>query len=93
MIRAMLVAGIAAAMLAGAPSIPAARAGGNCDPGDRIDNSTATQAKQKIEAAGYAQVQDLRKGCDNVWHSEGLKNGTEVHLALSPTGEVLPEGD
>ena len=93
MIRKMLVAGIAAAMLAGAPSIPAAWAAGNCDPGDHIDGSTATQAKRTIEAAGYAQVQDLRKGCDNFWHSEALKNGTEVHLALSPTGQVLPEGD
>jgi len=94
MIRKTLIAGITvAAMLAGAPGIPAVRAAGNCDPGDRIDGSTAAQAKQKIEAAGYAQVHDLRKGCDNFWHGEAIKDGTESHVALSPAGQVLPEGD
>lgn len=64
-----------------------------CLPGAKIDKSTAPQAKAKIERAGYRQVHDLKKGCDNYWHGIATKDGNQTHVALSPEGKVVPEGD
>jgi len=66
---------------------------GNCEPGTKIDGSTATDARKKIEAAGYKEVGGLRKGCDNSWHANAEKDGAATHVVLNPQGLVLPEGD
>lgn len=77
--------------LIGPASFTAAQAA--CEPGDKIDATTADQAKKRAEGAGYTQVRMLRKGCDNVWHGTGMKGGSAVNLAVLPSGEVAPEGD
>jgi len=64
-----------------------------CEPGDRIDNTTAAMAKKRAESAGYSQVRMERKGCDNVWHGFAMKGGASMRVAVSPSGEVMPEGD
>lgn len=64
-----------------------------CDRGERLDNSTAAEAKRKIEAAGYSQARDLKKGCDNYWHAIVVKGGAPMRVVLSPQGEVLVEKD
>ncbi len=64
-----------------------------CAPGDRVDRSTAADARKKIEAAGYRNVGNLKKGCDNAWHGVAVKDGESVHVVLNPEGKVLPEGD
>jgi hypothetical protein len=99
--KKMMAQGIGAAALAatlmvapallGPASFTAAQAA--CEPGDRIDNTTAEMAKKRAESAGYSQVRMERKGCDNVWHGSGMKGGTAVRVAVSPSGEVMPEGD
>ena len=94
--RSMFYILIAAATLAVAsPTSSAQIAGkiGGCDPGDKIDATTAGQARKKIEAAGYRKVGDLKKGCDNSWHGTAEKDGGRVHIVLNPQGLVLPEGD
>ena len=63
-----------------------------CSAGDRIDGTTAGYAKEKFEAAGYGQVRDLRKGCDNFWHGKAIKDGVYVNDLLTPEGEVMQEG-
>lgn len=93
--------GIGAAMLAATlmiasalvapPSFTAAQAA--CEPGDRIDATTADQAKKKAESAGYTQVKMLRKGCDNTWHGTAMKGGAAVNVAVSASGDVNQEGD
>ena len=75
------------------PIAPAALAAGNCDPGDKLDSSTAADARKKLEAAGYSQVRDLKKGCDNVWHAKAVKDGGAVNLALTPDGQIRRETD
>jgi hypothetical protein len=89
-----------AAVLALAVLSPAAHAQtanaeqpGGCAPGDRVDRSTAADARKKIEAAGYQRVSGLKKGCDNAWHGVAVKDGEPVHVVLNPEGKVLPEGD
>jgi hypothetical protein len=64
-----------------------------CGPQDVLDNTTVAETKQKIEAAGYSEPTELRKGCDNFWHASALKNGNKVLLVVTPTGEVIEEGD
>jgi hypothetical protein len=61
-------------------------------PDARIDGSTAEQAKRKIEAAGWQDVRELRKGYDAVWHALALNDGVRRRVALTPDG-VFPEGD
>jgi peptidase YpeB-like protein len=93
----LIVFAASAAFLAAAPVVLPATAQtqmrNNCDPGDKLDSSTLPQAKKKMEAAGYTQVKDLRKGCDNYWHASAMKSGSEVFIVLSPAGQVMQEGD
>ena len=64
-----------------------------CDPGDKLDKTTATQTRQKLEKAGYTKIRDLRKGCDNTWHAKATKDGTEQNVAVLPNGTVVKKGD
>jgi hypothetical protein len=87
-----LAAAIAGALIAGPmPIVHSAHAA--CDAGDKIDKSTVSDARKKIEAAGYRKVNDLKKGCDNYWHAKAEKNGAAVFVVLSPQGEVMQEAD
>jgi len=84
------------ALSAQAPFVGEARAqqmSNNCDPSDHLDGSTIPTARQKFEAAGYGQVHDLMKGCDNYWHAHAMKGGVAVNVVLSPDGNVMTEGD
>lgn len=93
--------GVGAAMLAvslmivpvlmGPPSFTTAQAA--CEPGDKIDATTAEQAKKRAEAAGFTAVKMVRKGCDNTWHGTGMKGGAAVNIAVSSSGQVNQEGD
>jgi hypothetical protein len=65
-----------------------------CEAGDRIDGTTVADARKKIEAAGYRQVRDLVKGCDNFWHASAVsKDGTPGNVLVTPQGEVWPDGN
>ncbi|MDY0882554.1 hypothetical protein ACFPL7_06310 [Dongia soli] len=65
-----------------------------CEAGDRIDSTTAADARKKIEAAGYRQVRNLVKGCDNFWHASAVsKDGGQGSVVVTPKGEVWPEGN
>jgi len=76
----------------GQPIVRAAQAS-ECNASDGIDGSSADSAKKKMEAAGFNQIQNLRKGCDNFWHGSAAKNGAAVNIVLSPQGQVTIEGD
>ena len=65
-----------------------------CEAGTKIDGTTAEQTKKRIEAAGYTQVKDLQKGCDNVWHGTAVnKDGVGGNVMVTPQGQVMPEGN
>jgi hypothetical protein len=87
----------AAALVIGGASVElraanVARTSG-CEAGDMIDGSTAAQAKAKIERAGFRQVRNLQKSCDNFWHGIAVKDGSESNIVLTPQGQALREGD
>ena len=87
----ILVGSAAVAQDASAPT-PAVP-GPGCHFGEVIDGSTADDARRKIEAAGFADVRDLRKSCDNFWHGKATFAGRAVNVALSPSGKVMLESD
>lgn len=92
MLHILAVVAALMALSSGAPAQITGKVGG-CEPGDKINSTTAAQARKKIEAAGYRKVGDLKKGCDNSWHGTAEKDGGRVHVVLNPQGLVLPEGD
>jgi hypothetical protein len=63
----------------------------NCASNETIDGSTADQAKQKLEAAGYTDITGLNKGCDNVWHAQARSSGNPVNVMVAPDGSVNQE--
>ncbi len=83
---------VAFTIVSAAPTIGSAFAQ-NCSATDKINGTTADDAKKRMEAAGYAQVQDLRKGCDNAWHGSAIKDGTRVNVVWNAEGAVLTEGN
>ena len=91
--RILFPAALIVSLAAGLAPQFASNARASCEIGDRIDSSTADQARKRFEAAGYRQVQDLRKGCDNYWHGRAMEGGMQVNVALSPQGQIIPEGD
>jgi hypothetical protein len=76
-----------------APGASLVRAASECEATDKIDGSTAAMATKKMEGAGFHDVRDLKKGCDNFWHGIAVKDGIESHVSLTPQGEVMREGD
>ena len=94
--RALGIAVLSASVLV-APTIVAPKAltaaQAACLPGERIDGRTADMAKRQAESAGYRNVQMEHKGCDNVWHGIATRDGSNTRFAVSPGGEVMPEGN
>lgn len=64
-----------------------------CAPGVKIDKSTVADARKDMQKAGYTDVRDLKKGCDNYWHGVATKDGKQTHVVATPDGKVMPEGD
>ena len=64
----------------------------NCAPTDKIDGTTANDARKKMEGAGYTDITQLYKGCDNVWHGQARASGNAVNVMVGPDGVVRQEG-
>jgi hypothetical protein len=64
-----------------------------CEPGTKIDKSTVADARKEMQKAGYTDIHDLKKGCDNYWHGVATKDGKQTHVVAAPDGKVMPEGD
>lgn len=88
----LMAAALAAVAFGIGPQITAsALAQNNCEYGERIDGTTAADAKRKFAAAGFPTVRSLKKGCDNYWHGIAERNGQELGVVLSPEGTVMQE--
>jgi len=69
------------------------RAWAACDPGDKLDKTTADETRQKLQKAGYKNIRELRKGCDNTWHAKATKDGAEEAVAVLRDGTVVKEAE
>ena len=88
----LAVSAAALGLMAWSPVFGVTPASAACVAGDHIDSSTAQQAAKKMEQAGYTQVHELKKGCDNYWHAAAMGNGKQDEIVLSPQGTVMLEG-
>jgi hypothetical protein len=84
------VAGALALGLA-APMLGSSAAYAQCMHGERVDGTTADQARAKAQAAGFTNVVMNRKGCDSYWHGTANQGGARVGIVVSPAGQVLTE--
>ena len=94
---ALAMSGVAA--LAQAPAAnpdPATPATNNPDtnrpamPAKGANSFTESQAKTRIEANGFTNVNGLAKDNDGVWRGKGMKGGAAVDVALDYQGNVFP---
>jgi hypothetical protein len=60
-------------------------------PNTKGDHLTADEAREKIEAAGWHDVAELRKGRGELWHVLATKGGLRVRIVLFPNGRVRPQ--
>ncbi|MGO4573020.1 PepSY domain-containing protein [Microvirga sp. 2TAF3] len=49
---------------------------------------TEGQARSRIEAQGFANVSDLRKDGQGIWHGKAQRNGQDVEVMLDYRGNV-----
>ncbi|MBK8161414.1 MAG: hypothetical protein IPK59_22570 [Rhodospirillaceae bacterium] len=68
-------------------------AGSACGSDAVLDESTAAQARQRVEAVGYTDVKLLERECDNSWRATGIKGGERRNLIITPDGGVMPGGN
>jgi hypothetical protein len=64
-----------------------------CEASDRIDGTSAADARKEMNAAGYTNVTELKKGCGNFWNGLAMKDGVATHVSVSPQGVVRPGGE
>jgi hypothetical protein len=77
---------------AGAPAAaqpPAGREGETV----RIDASTPADARRALTAAGYSDIRGLRKGLDNFWHAQAVRDGVAVRVVVTPERRIIEEGE
>ena len=58
-------------------------------PVEGANSFTEGQAKERIEAKGYADVGPLTKGEDGVWTGTAMKDGKSVEVKLDFQGNIV----
>lgn len=58
-------------------------------PAPGANSFTESQAKSRIEAAGYSNVSGLTKDKDGIWRGKASKGGMTVDVALDYQGNVV----
>jgi len=64
-----------------------------CENGEKIDKTTVEDTRKRLEQAGYKNIRNWRKGCDNAWHATAIQDGAQVSVAVLPDGHIVKEGD
>lgn len=64
-----------------------------CEPGTVIDKTTVEATRDRLLKAGYKNPLHLRKGCDNTWHGEAIKDGAEINVAVLSNGRIVRDGE
>ncbi|WP_018236794.1 PepSY domain-containing protein [Ensifer sp. BR816] len=60
-------------------------------PVEGANSFTEAQAKERIEAAGYADVTGLKLDDKGVWQATAMKDGKSVSVALDYQGNVTAQ--
>jgi hypothetical protein len=59
-------------------------------PAAGANSFTETQARDRIEAHGYADVSGLVKDAQSIWRGKATKGGAPVSVALDYQGNIFP---
>jgi hypothetical protein len=73
-------------------STPAVATPDTKDPAAPVEGAnsfTESQAKERIEGAGYTDVKDLKKDDKGIWTASGMKDSKPVTIALDYQGNVV----
>ena len=73
---------------------PAVATSTTTNPGAPVPGSnsfTESQARSRIEAAGFASVSGLTKDKDGIWHGKASKAGTTQTVTLDYQGNVTTQ--
>jgi hypothetical protein len=68
-------------------SPPASTSQGAPMPG--ANSFTEAQAKDRMEKAGFSQVNNLKKDDQGVWRASAMQSGKQVNVALDFQGNVV----
>lgn len=74
------------------PSMPAVAAPDRNNagaPAAGANSFTESQAKSRIEAAGYSAVSALAKDKDGIWRGKGMKGGVSSEVGLDYQGNIV----
>ena len=52
---------------------------------------TMSQAKGRIQKAGYTAVSDLTLDADGIWQGHAMRDGQSVHVGLDYKGDVATQ--
>jgi hypothetical protein len=52
---------------------------------------TEAQARERLEAHGYANVTDLKLDDQQIWRGKALKGGASVNVALDYQGNIVSQ--
>ncbi len=52
---------------------------------------TEAQARERLEAHGYADVTDLKLDDQQIWRGKASKNGASVNVALDYQGNIVSQ--
>jgi hypothetical protein len=63
----------------------------NTPPLSGANSFTETQARDRLAAAGFQEVKDLKKDDQGVWRAVAKKGDTQVNVALDFKGNVVQE--
>jgi hypothetical protein len=58
-------------------------------PVEGANSFTESQARGRIEKAGYTDVKDLKKDDKGIWMASGMKDGKPAVIALDYQGNVV----
>ncbi|TNM63072.1 PepSY domain-containing protein [Aliirhizobium smilacinae] len=58
-------------------------------PAEGANSFTESQAKDRIEKAGFTGVKDLKKDDKGIWMASSMKDGKPVMIALDYQGSVV----
>jgi hypothetical protein len=74
---------------AGTPAVASPNANNPGAPAAGANSFTESQAKSRIQDAGYSNVSGLTKDKDGIWRGRAAKGGTTVGVALDYQGNVV----
>ena len=74
---------------AGTPAVATSNTNNPDAPVAGANSFTQSQARSRIERAGYSHVSGLIKGMDGVWRGTASRGGAVFHVALDFQGNVV----